>query len=134
MNISKEKIGQLEKIFIKQQNVVAAYVYGSRIKGYANVKSDLDLAIVVDDVDRINYQDLYLKINQIFSKLEIDLRIVTSSSSPIYLLQILKSGKCIYQRDELEKVNFETKALKDFYDSQHIRDIYDHYLKQSFIR
>ena len=133
MNISKDKLGQLRNMFKKQQNVVAVYVYGSRLKGYSTAKSDLDLAVVVDDVDKINYQSLYLKINQLFKKIEIDLRIVTAKSSPTYLFQVLKSGQCVYQRDEIEKVQFETKALKDFYDSQHLRDIYDRYLRQAFI-
>ncbi len=133
MNISKDKLGQLRNMFKKQQNVVAVYVYGSRLKGYNTAKSDLDLAVVVDDVDKINYQSLYLKINQLFKKIEIDLRIVTAKSSPTYLFQVLKSGQCVYQRDEIEKVQFETKALKDFYDSQHLRDIYDRYLRQAFI-
>lgn len=134
MNISKDKIGHLKEVFREQQSVVAVYIYGSRLRAYSNVKSDLDLAVVVDDFNKIDYQDLYLKINQIFKELEIDLRIVTPTSSPTYLLQILKTGECVYQRDQVERVNFETKALKDFYDSKHIRDIYDHYLRQSFIK
>lgn len=134
MNISKDKIGHLKEVFREQQSVVAVYIYGSRLRAYSNVKSDLDLAVVVDDFNKIDYKDLYLKINQIFKELEIDLRIVTPTSSPTYLLQILKTGECVYQRDQVERVNFETKALKDFYDSKHIRDIYDHYLRQSFIK
>lgn len=134
MNISKDKIRHLKEVFREQQSVVAVYVYGSRLRAYSNVKSDLDLAVVVDDFNKIDYKDLYLKINQIFKELEIDLRIVTPTSSPTYLLQILKTGECVYQKGQVERVNFETKALKDFYDSKHIRDIYDHYLRQSFIK
>lgn len=123
---------KLKKIFSTYPSILAAYFYGSQITGYTNKKSDLDLAVITDDANSIKYGDLYLKMSQIIKGREVDLRIITSEESPTYLFQVLKNGQTVYQRDELEKVKFESKVLRDFYDTQHIRDIYDSYLKQAF--
>lgn len=109
-----------------------AYFYGSQITGYTNKKSDLDLAVITDNANSIKYGDLYLKVSQIIKEKEVDLRIVTLKETPTYLFQVLKNGQTVYQRDELEKVKFESKVLRNFYDTQHLRDIYNSYLKQAF--
>lgn len=123
---------KLKKIFSTYPSILAAYFYGSGVTGYTNKKSDLDLAVITDDADRIKYGDLYLKVSQIIKDREVDLRIVTLKETSTYLFQVLKNGQTVYQRNELETVKFESEVLRDFYDTQHIRDIYDSYLKQAF--
>lgn len=130
LNLKKQE--DAEKIFKKMPTVVAVYYYGSRIKGYDTKDSDLDIAVIVQDPRDINYEDLYLQLTNLLTDVEVDLRIVTINSSPTYLFQILKSGKTIYQRSLQDRVKFETKVLQDFYDGEHLRRIYDLYLKQSF--
>lgn len=123
---------KLKKLFSTYPSILVAYFYGSQVTGYTNKQSDLDLAVIVDNADIIKYGELYLKVHQIIKEKEVDLRIVASRGTPTYLFQILKNGQAIYQREELERVRFESKVLRDFYDTQHIRDIYDSYLKQAF--
>ncbi len=122
----------LQKYLKEQLEVVAAYFYGSRVSGYHKEKSDLDLAIVVDEVTKVDYLQLYPVVSKVFPDFEVDLRIVDQDSQPSFLFEVLKNGKCIYKRNEPDRVRFETKAMIDFYDSAHIRDIYDHYLTKYF--
>lgn len=132
MLLSQAILDQLSDFFKKQPEVLVTYFYGSRISGQALPKSDLDLAIVVKSQDSLKYRDIYLELNQIIKDLEVDVRIITADTPPNFIFQVLKNSQLIYQKDPLKKVEFEARALRDYYDSQHIRDIYDSYLKQSF--
>lgn len=123
---------KLDELFSRYPSILVAYFYGSQITGYTNSQSDLDLAVVTATPESIKYEELYFQISQIIKEREVDLRIVTPKSTPTYLFQVLKNGQRIYQRQELERVRFESQVMRDFYDAAHIRDIYDLYLKQAF--
>lgn len=131
MKLKLQSLEKLQNIFKNLPLVVAVYLYGSRVGGYAAKSSDLDIAVIVDDIESVNYDDLFSPISQIIKHVELDLRVASLKSDPIYLFEAIK-GQCIYRRSDRDKINFEVKVLKNFYDSQHIRDIYYYYLKQSF--
>lgn len=132
MKIDTKRLDFLKELFKNIPEVLAGYFYGSRASGYASLNSDLDLAVVVDNSAKINYGELYLKVNQILKDAEIDLRIITKQTSPTFIFQVIKTGQCIYQRSGVEKMQFEAKALGEYYDGEHIRNIYDSYLKSFF--
>lgn len=134
MDLDSQSFKSLQKIFKKLPEVVAVYFYGSRAKDYAHKSSDLDIAVVVDNIKGIDFGDLYFQVNQIIKDVEVDLRVVTKQTSPTFVFQVIKTGQCIYQRNELGKVQFEAKALSEYYDGQHLRDIYDGYTKSYFER
>lgn len=131
MQIEAQVLNDLEKILVQYTRVIAAYIYGSRVNGTANSFSDLDMALVVNDVLGIDYGEIYLKLLKLFPDVEVDLRIVSLKNDPLYIFQILKNGKCIYSKDEKERIAFETKAMREFYDGIKIRAIFDYYLKKS---
>ena len=128
----KKILTQLEELLRKYPAILVAYFYGSQITKQAVKNSDLDLAIMTNNPSKIDYTDLYYKISQIITSHEVDLRIVTPANSPTYLFQVLKNGQRIYELDAKDRVRFEAQVMKNFYDSQHIRNIYNSYLKQAF--
>lgn len=132
MELNPQSLEKLQNIFKKMPQILAVYLYGSRVKGYATKNSDLDIAVVVDDVKDINYGDLYFKVSQNIEVVEVDLRVVTKETSPTFIFQVIKTGQCIYQRESKERVRFEAKVLNEYFDTQHLRDIYNSYLKQYF--
>ena len=131
MDLENGRLEKLQKLFKKMPQVLAVYFYGSRIKGYEAKNSDLDIAVVVDDIKGIDYGKLYLQVTKIIQHIELDLRVATLKNDPTYLSEVIK-GQCVYQRSMEDRLNFETKVLRGFDDGKHIRDIYYHYLKQSF--
>lgn len=130
----QETFSRLENLFKSYPQIIAAYFYGSQVGGYASSKSDLDVAVVVEDFSAANYGNLYLEASQVIKDKEIDLRVVTRETSPTFIFQMIRNGRCIYQRNNLEKVQFEVKALGEYYDGEHTRRIYDNYLKSYFNR
>ena len=130
-DITNDTKSNLVKILQADKNIIAAYIFGSQISGTAGKKSDLDLALVVKDESAVNYGEIYFQINQLFADLEADVRIVSINSSPLFLFQILKTGICVYKIEEKERINFEVSVLKNYYDGEHLRNIYNYYLKNS---
>lgn len=117
--------------FSKVKTVDSIYIFGSSIRNYVRKESDVDLAFVVNDKN--------LKINLIYSLLQdlhfprdIDISLISESSSPLFLYQIISTGMRIYTRNEDRANAFEAYILRIYYDNAHMRDIYFSYLKQKF--
>lgn len=127
MQISKEKIASL---FTNYPYIKLAYLIGSYAKGLPRADSDLDIALVVEkeDVENINYSEIYNKISKIIKHPNLDIRIVVENKTdPLYLFEIAK-GKLLYVKEEEKRVEFEKKAMLMYYDSQHLRDIFNKYI------
>ena len=123
---------QIKTALSKEPKIKLAYVLGSVVSSRAKKGSDFDLAVVVDDVSKIDYKDIYNLISHISFPKDLDLSVVDKSSSSIFLFQIISTGKCIYQNNEQDKINFEVFAARNYYDNAHIRKIYYSYLKDKF--
>lgn len=131
MDLDQRELEKLQTIFQELPQVLVVYLYGSRVKGYAKESSDLDVAVVIDDIHGLDYGKLYPEVSGIIKSFEIDLRIVTLKNNPTYLFEVI-GGRCIYKRTEEDRINFETRVMRVFYDGKYMRDIYYRYLKQHF--
>lgn len=130
--IDQRLISQIQTSLSKEPKIKLAYVLGSVVSGDAKNGSDFDLAIVVDHKGKIDINFVYNLISHIKFPKDLDLSIVDKNSSPIFLYQIISTGKCVYQKSEEERVSFEANVLKNYYDTAHIRKIYYSYLKDKF--
>ncbi len=125
-------ISQIDTSLSKEPKIKLAYVLGSVISGRAKTDSDFDLAIIVDNASKIDYEYIHTLISDINFPKDLDLSVVDKNSSPLFLFQIVSTGQCIYQRSEKEKIAFEAFTLGNYYDTAHLRKIYYSYLKDKF--
>ncbi|MDP3974091.1 MAG: nucleotidyltransferase domain-containing protein [Candidatus Daviesbacteria bacterium] len=130
--VDKNLILQISQALVKEPKIKLAYVLGSVVSGKLKLDSDFDLAIVVDNKDKIDFKFVYSLISHIKFPKNLDLSIVDKNSSPLFLFQIASTGECIYRQSEEEKVAFEAFVLKNYYDTAHMRSIYYSYLKDKF--
>lgn len=128
----KQLISEIQKCLSKNPKIISAYILGSYISGKTSSDSDFDLAVVVENKTDITEDQVYDLISQIRFPKDLDLSLVDKNSSPIFLFQIISTGKCVYQRYQDKKVDFEAFVLRKYYDTQHIRNIYYSYLKSKF--
>ena len=128
----KNLISEIQKCLLTNPKIVSAYILGSYTSGRAKNESDFDLAVVVEKKTNITQDQVYDLISKINFPKDLDLSLVDKTSSPIFLFQIISTGRCIYQRSQNDKVNFEAFVLRKYYDTQHIRNIYYSYLKEKF--
>lgn len=130
--IDKKLVPQIREALFKEPKVKLAYVLGSVVSGRERTDSDFDLAVVVNDVTKINYDQIYQLVFSLHFPKDLDLSIVDKSSSPLFLFQITSTGRCVYQRSNEEKVSFEAYVAENYYDTAHLRNIYYSYLEKKF--
>lgn len=133
----KNNLAQYQKQFTnilnKNKHVMVAYLFGSYAKNRERKDSDLDIVVVLETLSDFDYSSTYSKISSFFPDKNLDLRvIIPKETSPLFLFQIVKSGVCLFERSKVQRLQFETYALKMYYDSQHLRDVYNYYLDKRF--
>ena len=130
--LSKSDIEKIQHYFASQKDVAAVYLYGSFPKGVTHPGSDIDFGILFD-----GKVDLYHRIGQIYTDLsdlglpgEPDVRELSLSQVPVFLLNVIQ-GQLLFSRNELEKNEFEVAILRQYYDTQRLRDLrYDYMQKR----
>ncbi len=129
--ISDEIINKIQKALAKESKIVVAYILGSFVKGEISNKSDFDLVVYVKD-KTVTYEQVYKLIQHIQFPRNLDLSLVTKSSSPLFLFQTISKGIKIYTKSAEEGNAFEAYVLRRYYDTEHTRAIYSSYLKNKF--
>lgn len=124
----------LEKIrdyFKPRKDIIAVYLFGSTVKNKERKESDLDLAVLFKE-GTDHYQRFQTKL-QITNELEDHMKhkidIVDLRSADIFFIhQVMKNKILLFDRHTFERVNFEVKYRKMFFD---YIPIYEQYHRQS---
>lgn len=131
MQLSQGDIKKMQQYFAIQKDVVAVYLYGSFAKGAPHKRSDLDIAVLFD-----GNVDLYKRLGRLYGdfpalsiEAEPEVRNISLKDSPVFLMNVIQ-GKNVYARDEAKRVEFEVAVMKEFYDTQRLRDTDYHYMKK----
>ncbi len=130
--LSKADIQKIQGYFASQKDVLAVYLYGSFAKGTTHPRSDVDFGILFD-----GKVDLYSRLGQIYSDLcdlklpvELDVRELNLTHPPLFLFNVIQ-GQLLFSRNELKKNEFEVAVLRQYYDTQRLRDLrYDYMQKR----
>ena len=130
--VDEKLILGIKQSLSKEPKIKLAYVLGSVVSGRERAESDFDLAIVVDDATKTNYDQIYQLISNLSFPKDLDLSIVDKNSSPLFLFQITGTGECVYQKSVADKVAFEAYVMENYYDTAHLRNVYSSYLKERF--
>jgi len=124
------KENQLKKLLNAIPEVELAYLIGSFQENRLRKDSDLDLVLVVNKagLQNFDYQEIYGAISKTVQNINLDLRIVAEGETdPLFLFQVSK-GMLLYSKSEQKRVDFETKAMLRYYDTQHLRNIFNKYM------
>lgn len=123
-------INQLKKVLAKQP-IKLAYLYGSYARGQERKNSDIDIAIVLKNPRGKTVFGFPADVSVYIPGTEIDLRVISLESEPVFLHSILKNKILLFAKDEKTRVDFEVKAMKKFFDTEHLRKLNYYYLKKS---
>ncbi len=123
--------GKLREFLAADSKVKFAYLFGSAARNAAGTLSDLDLAVYLDErVDIFSYR---LKLMELLAK---ELRtenfdlIVLNRASVLLRYEVIKEGT-VLKEDRTRRVMFETKVLREYLDTAHLRQVQRQYLKES---
>jgi len=126
-----EKIGEnkdLRAIFEKN-GVLFAYLFGSQLGEYADKTSDADIAVMLSrKTSKEERFELRLKLAGEISKVlkkEADVIILNDTKSLFFKYVIIKEGKLIYEKSEVESAEFESLTLGLYFDFRPFLEEYD---------
>lgn len=114
-------IENLKKIFKDYPYISSAYLFGSHASGRTGPMSDVDIAILLKDnapegralVHEIDY--LSYRIENVLQVKEVDL-IELNKQGLIFVHNVLKTGKLIYDADPDFRIRFVAKVISDYCD------------------
>ncbi len=118
----KKDIGQLVEILHGRFSVVFAYLFGSKVKGYANEKSDWDIAVYFSEpLEKIGQWpafDLEAELSMAVGA-KVQVIVLNTPLSPVLGFEIVKDGMVLLDRDENLRMEFENRILRHYYDWQY---------------
>ena len=119
------------KDILGQEDVLVAYLYGSRAVGRAHEDSDYDIGIVVEDREEFDIRRVSGMAERVEEVLdaEVDLRVLNDRDSR-FLFNVLKEGRPILVEDEDFRQRFEVGVMKEYMDMKPFLREYDRKVRE----
>lgn len=109
----KDLINRLKNIFEKDENILLAYLFGSRITGKPSLISDFDIAILLKDNSLAKMGQVLFNASKALEVNEDTIDILDLSNAPLHLkVKVLKEGVKLVDRGYEEKIIHEVN--KDY--------------------
>jgi predicted nucleotidyltransferase len=118
----RQKIKPIIELLNKQPHILFAYLFGSKVKGYANEASDWDIAIyITDSIREIGLWPAFELEAQLSRALKatVQVTILNAPLPPVFAFEILKDGILLIDRGPNLRMDFENKILRQYHDWQY---------------
>ncbi len=120
-NAPQVDLAGLATYFAGQADVIAAYLFGSLARGQAGPMSDVDIAVLLDasmDDEAIVERQLELMMAlDRFADREVQVVILNRAAPPL-AYQVIRDGRLLFERSRAERVAFEVRTMKLYFDLQ----------------
>ena len=119
------------KEHLRSQGVVLAYLFGSLERGEEGPMSDVDVAVLLDrEPSREEAWDAMLRLPEEVSRiLGRKADVVVLELAPVTLrFAVIDEGSILLNDDEDRRVDFEWETIREYLDTQHLREIQRYYL------
>ena len=118
----KQDLKPLSEVLQKRSSVVFAYLFGSKVKGYANSRSDWDIAVYFSEptgkVSRWPAFKLEAELSRALGA-TVQVTVLNNNLTPVLGFEIVKDGIVLLDRDENLRMDFESRILRQYYDWQY---------------
>lgn len=95
-----------------KEKIQAIFLFGSRIDGIVTPRSDIDICVVFDSIEKEDAEKFRIRISGNFSE-KIDIQAFNILPQKIKR-SIAKSHKILYKKEDFDNTNFTIKYLKDY--------------------
>lgn len=110
-----QKVSLLNDYFLHDSNLIFAYLFGGMVKNRPSPLGDVDIAVYVKDIKKLDYLEMFGKIADILGTDEIDLVIL--NNAPLSLAgRILQGRKVLVDKKPFVRHLFESRILREFFD------------------
>ena len=119
--MKKEKKAIVE-ILSKSPNILFGYLFGSKVKGYANERSDWDIAVYFNTSIKQNSRwpefELEAEISRTVGVM-VQITVLNRPLSPVFGFEIIKDGVLLLDRVPNLRIEFENRTLRHYHDWQY---------------
>ncbi len=116
---------------IQQRDVIAAYLFGSVARDQASHLSDVDIAVLLDPdlglEESVERQLQLMVALDDFADREVQVTILNRASS-LLAYQVVRDGILLYERNRLDRIAFEVRAMKIYFDVKPLLDFHSQVL------
>ena len=127
-NMDKKDIkAQLGKMLNQQQDVEFAYLFGSIVRGDSVNSSDIDVAIFINEKNSKDFFEEKLRLTNILSEeltQDVDV-VILNNTSLLMKFSVQNEGELIMEKDHSKRVDFELKAINEYFDFKPYREMYN---------
>ncbi|HEY9420039.1 MAG TPA: nucleotidyltransferase domain-containing protein [Thermoanaerobaculia bacterium] len=119
--------GELREVLARDERVDCAWLFGSAARGEAGPLSDVDVAVLLSP--SVAPQKRLAVAAALWEDLErrcprVDL-VILEEAPPALRHRVFRDGILLVERDERRRVAFESRAIQEYLDFQHLAEIYD---------
>lgn len=135
-SLTDELKSQKTSTALHSYGVSLAYLFGSYATGNAIDTSDVDIAVLFDESFDSGKRFQFLtglgsELMNILARNDVDI-VSLHDASPLLRYKVYEKGKLFYFESQLDRIKFEVKAMRDYFDTHRLREIQKRsYLKRS---
>lgn len=112
-------IEKIKEILSTEPSVIVAYLFGSRVKGTTNHRSDWDVGIYFkkESIGSNPWHDFNIgaKLSQIL-KSEVQIITLNKPLNPLLGFEIVGKGNLLIDKDKKIRIDFENRILRNHFD------------------
>jgi len=119
--LKKEKKA-ITQILNNRSDILFGYLFGSKAKGYANERSDWDIAVYFREPITPNGRWPEFELEAELSRAvgaTVQVIVLNTPLTPVFGFEIMKNGIVLIDRNPNLRVEFENRILRQYYDWQY---------------
>jgi hypothetical protein len=125
------KDSSLQEICRAHEEIIAAYVFGSQATGEAGPRSDVDVAVLLDEDMKDSFDSLQFIVDlEKALNRNVDLVVLNRAGEPIKH-QVRRDGRIVFDRDPKRRKHWEIMSTKFYQDFLHLHAIYMQGMKKA---
>lgn len=98
IGLDAKTLQKLQQLFAGYPNIAQVKLYGSRAKGSFHARSDIDLAVFGEDIDRFAIAAILMEVDESDIPYQVDLQNYHELKNPSLIEHIDRVGVVIYQK------------------------------------
>ena len=121
MTLQEQAVRAVEELLANDDDVVAAYIFGSTASGTATAFSDVDVALLLrEDLDAAQRFRRVLEIGAALEeRLDRQIDVVDLRRAPPLLrFRVIQTGMLVVERDRTQRCLFQMHAMNRYYDAK----------------
>jgi len=119
----KDTLEKIRGVLVKNKCVVFGYLFGSRVKGYADIKSDWDIAVYLNAKCLKDWSRFYLEAEiEREIKEEVQVTVLNVVEDTVFVFEVISEGIVLRDKNPEKRILFESSALRQYHDWNYFLD------------